>query len=97
MTDEEITFPRWGFWINGRGYDAMNRTDTRHLFLSESKVACGFDPSTPKWRLYYRFSEEPKVLGLLDTMSEVYRGKKFTKDEFKKCKKCLKYEEKKNE
>ena len=93
---QENNFPKWGFWIGKDSYyGVINRTSKVHLFLSEEKTACGYNPIIPEMQLLfgYRFSSEPKA-GLLEFYADHKLGRKLTLDDFKKCKKCLKNKEK---
>lgn len=91
MTD----FPQWGFWIVGSD-EPENVTHRRHLFLEEEKTACGFSPikeSMLGW-LRYRFSAHPKIDGINEVRSQLARGRGYRAEDFPKCKRCLKKEEK---
>ena len=91
MTEELEKFPKWGFWVRKDSYyGSINVTAKVHLFLSEEKTACGYNPIIPEMQglFRYRFSSEPKA-GIFDVAFEVKKGRKLTLDDFKKCKKCL--------
>lgn len=97
MTDEVEEFPQWGFWVMGSRSFLRNVSKKPHLFLTENTTACGYNPIVPKdqWIMHIRFSNVPKI-GIYDVMFELKRGRRPTVDDFNKCKKCLKKEEKLN-
>lgn len=92
MTD----FPEWGFMVTGLRLSSLETASyKRHLFLNENETACGWKPKS-RYR-HYTFSTKPIVPGIYEVMSEMERGRLYSADDFPKCKRCLKSEEKSNE
>lgn len=87
---DETKFPQWGFW------STKNRqlSGKQHLFLTKETTACGWNKISNLWLFTYKFTATPKVDGILDTLSEMKRGRMVSIDDFPKCKKCLKHESK---
>ena len=88
------TFPQWGFWTERDSkYGSINVTSKVHLFLSETKTACGYSPIDPKSQSFMRreFSNEPKI-GIWEVYFQMKKNRASTVDDFNKCKKCLKKE-----
>ena len=92
-----MSFPKWGFWTQrDHWYGEINVTSKVHLFLSDKETACGYVPTRDKfWFQYmrYRHSEQPKI-GIWGLDFELKNGRPPAIDDFKKCKRCLKYKTK---